>query len=168
MNANYINVLASALKNAINERNGKNAAKVFENLKTYKNENEANEANEIQKRFNALFTKLELATAKQLTKNTSKNVATNETAKNELNILTLPIHEQMKKVKNALSGYIATTAKGAKLEFTQKYTKTDILKEYDNLTEDDFCALYSGAVLQPSKVYRAIIARLEKAAKGAK
>jgi transketolase len=167
MNANYLNVLAAALKTAINERNGQNAAKVFENLRNYKNENE-NEANEIQKYFNAQFSKLELATAKQLTKHNSKNVATNETAKNELNILTLPVPEQMKKVKNALSGYIATAAKGETLEFATKYTKTAILTEFDALTESDFCALYSGATLQPSKVYRAIIVRLEKAAKGAK
>lgn len=167
MNAIYLNVLAVALKTAIEERNGENAAKVFENLKTYKHENE-NEATEIQKQFNSNFTKLEIATAKQLTKHNSQNVATNETAKNELNILTLPVSEQMKKVKNALSGYIATAAKGEKLEFAAKYTKTAILQEYDNLTENDFCALYSGATLQPSKVYRAVVARLEKAAKGAK
>lgn len=167
MNANYLNVLAAALKTAINERNGKNAAKVFENLKTYKSENES-EATEIQKQFNAQFSKLEIATAKQLTKTTSKNVATNETAKNELNILSLPVTEQMKKVKNALSGYIATAAKGATLEFAAKYTKTTILTEFDALPESEFCALYSGATLQPSKVYRSIIVRLEKAAKGAK
>lgn len=167
MNANYLNVLAAALKTAIDERNGENAAKVFENLKTYKSENE-NEATEIQKQFNAQFSKLEIATAKQLTKNASKNVATSETAKNELNILTLPISEQMKKVKNALSGYIATAAKGEMLEFSAKYTKTAILTEFDALSDTDFCALYSGASLQPSKVYRAIIVRLEKTAKGAK
>lgn len=167
MNANYLNVLADALKNAINERNGENAAKVFENLKTYKSENE-NKATEIQKYFNSQFSKLEIATAKQLTKNVSKNVATCETAKNELNILTMPISEQKKKVKNALSGYIATAAKGGTLEFAAKYTKTEILIEFDTLSNDDFCALYSGATLQPSKVYRAIVARLEKSAKGAK
>jgi hypothetical protein len=167
MNANYLNVLAGALKTAIDERNGQNAAKVFENLKAHKNENE-NEANEIQKYFNAQFSKLEIATAKQLTKNASKNVATSETAKNELNILTLPIQEQMKKVKNALSGYIATAAKGETLEFAAKYTKTAILTEFDALSESDFCALYSGATLQASKVYRSIVARLEKATKGAK
>lgn len=167
MNTNYLNVLAGALKTAINERNGENAKKVFENLKTYKSENE-NEATEIQKQFNAQFSKLELATAKQLTKNASKNVATNETAKNELNILTLPVSEQMKKVKNALSGYIATAAKGEKLEFSAKYSKTAILTEFDALTETEFCDLYRGSTLQPSTVYRAIIARLEKAAKGAK
>lgn len=167
MNANYLNVLADALKTAIEERNGENAAKVFENLKTYKNENE-NEATEIQKQFNSQFSKLEIATAKQLTKNNSKNVATSETAKNELNILTLPVSEQMKKVKNALSGYIATATKGETLEFAAKYTKTAILTEFDSLSEIDFCALYTGATLQPSKVYRAIVARLEKAAKGAK
>ena len=167
MNANYLNVLAAALKTAIDERNGENAAKVFENLKTYKSENPS-EATEIQKQFNAQFSKLELATAKQLTKHNSKNVATNETAKNELNILTLPVSEQMKKVKNALSGYIATAAKGKKLEFAAKYTKTAILTEFDALSESDFCALYNGATLQPSKVYRAIVARLEKSAKGAK
>jgi len=167
MNANYLNVLAGALKTAIDERNGQNAAKVFENLKSHKNENE-NEATEIQKYFNAQFSKLEIATAKQLTKNASKNVATSETAKNELNILTLPIQEQMKKVKNALSGYIATAAKGEKLEFVAKYTKTAILTEFDTLSESEFCALYSGATLQASKVYRAIVARLEKATKGAK
>lgn len=167
MNANYLNVLADALKTALNERNGENAAKVFENLKTYKSEN-GNEATEIQKQFNARFSKLEIATAKQLTKNASKNIATCETAKNELNILTLPVSEQMKKVKNALSGYIATAAKGGTLEFSAKYTKTAILAEFDSLSETDFCALYSGATLQPSKVYRAIIVRLEKSAKGAK
>lgn len=32
MNTNYLNVLAAALKTAINERNGENAAKVFEKL----------------------------------------------------------------------------------------------------------------------------------------
>jgi hypothetical protein len=167
MNANYLNVLAGALKTAIEERNSENSAKVFENLKTYKSENE-NDAIEIQKYFSAQFSKLELATAKQLTKNASKNVATSETAKNELNILTLPISEQMKKVKNALSGYIATAAKGEKLEFAAKYTKNAILGEFDALSESDFCALYSGATLQASKVYRAIVARLEKATKGAK
>lgn len=167
MNANYLNVLAAALKTAINERNGENAAKVFENLKTYKSENE-NDATAIQKQFNAQFSKLEIATAKQLTKNASKNVATCETAKNELNILTMPISEQKKKVKNALSGYIATAAKGETLEFSAKYTKTAILTEFDALSESDFSALYSGASLQPSKVYRAIIVRLEKTAKGAK
>lgn len=55
-------------------------------------------------------------------------------------------------------------AKGEKLEFAAKYTKTAILTEFDALSESDFCALYSGTTLQPSKVYRAIIARLEKAA----
>jgi hypothetical protein len=74
----------------------------------------------------------------------------------------------MKKVKNALSGYIATAAKGETLEFSAKYTKTAILTEFDALSESEFCALYSGATLQASKVYRAIVARLEKAAKGAK
>lgn len=167
MNTNYLNVLAAALKTAIDERNGENATKVFENLKTYKSENPS-KATEIQKQFNAKFSKLELATAKQLTKNNSKNVATSETAKNELNILTLPVPEQMKKVKNALSGYIATAAKGESLEFSAKYTKTAILTEFDALSESDFCNLYTGATLQPSKVYRAIIVRLEKAAKGAK
>ena len=167
MNANYLDVLAAALKTAINERNGENATKVFENLKTYKNENPS-ETTEIQKQFNAQFSKLEMATAKQLTKNNSRNVATSETAKNELNILTLPVPEQMKKVKNALSGYIATAAKGESLEFSAKYTKTAILTEFDALSESDFCNLYTGATLQTSKVYRAIIARLEKSAKGAK
>lgn len=167
MNTNYLNVLTAAMKSAINERNGENVVKVFENLRTYKSENE-NEAIAIQKQFNAQFTKLEIATAKQLTKKASKNVATNETAKNELNILTLPVSEQMKKVKNALSGYIATAAKGKTLEFNTKYTKNAILAEFDALTEEEFCSLYCGATLQPAKVYRAIVARLEKSAKGAK
>ena len=123
---------------------------------------------EIQKQFNAQFSKLELATAKQLTKNVSKNVATSETAKNELNILTLPVSEQMKKMKNALSSYIATAAKGETLEFAAKYTKTAVLTEFDSLSESEFGALYNGATLQPSKVYRAIVARLEKTAKGVK
>lgn len=167
MNANYLNVLAAALKTAIEERNGKNIAKVFENLKAYKGEN-PEEAAKIQKEFNSNFSKLDLAIAKQLTKTTSKNVGSEETAKNELNILTLPVPEQMKKVKNALSGYIATAAKGGKLEFAAKYTKTAILTEFDALNETEFCALYNGTSLQPSKVYRAIIARLEKQSKGAK
>ncbi|MBQ2175067.1 MAG: hypothetical protein II453_08390 [Alphaproteobacteria bacterium] len=161
MNANYLNVLAAALKTAIDERNGKNIAEIYNNLKTYKGEN-PEEAAKIQKEFNSNFSKLELAIAKQLTKTTSKNVGSEETAKNELRIMLQPEDVQRKKVKNMLSGYIAS--EDCK-EFAAKFTKKDVLLEFDSLTDEEFKGLYRGATIQGATCYRVLVNRLEKASK---
>lgn len=162
----YTTILVNALKKAIEERNGENAKQVFANLKAFKSEN-ADHATEFQKEFNSQFTKLEIAIAKQLTKKDSKNTAASETAKNELNILSLPVDIQRKKIKNALSGYIATEDKknGTVLEFSAKYSKSAILTEYDNMNSDEFSNLYRGGSIDVKSVYRAIVTRIERANK---
>lgn len=157
INENYLNVLIDAVKSAINEKNGKNIVAIFANLKKHKTEN-PDQANEIQKYFNSKLTKLEIATAKQLGKSTSTAISTSETAKNEFETLCQSIEAQRKKVKNLLSGYIATDRK----TFTAKFTKTEILTRYDKLTNEEFAAFYRGASITAPIVFGAIVKLLDK------
>lgn len=163
MNANYIKVLAEAVKTAIKERNAENVKSVFENLKSYKAEN-PEEATDIQKAFNSELTKLEVATAKQLGKTNSSSSRAGEIAKNEFETLTQSTEVQRKKVKNMLSGYINTDRK----VFSAKYTKSEILTRYDAMTDEEFLGLYRGASITPNVAYGAIVAMLDKDNKGAK
>lgn len=158
-NTNYVDVLATALKNAINESNGQNARQIFDNLKTYKSENE-NESAEIQKYFNNQLSKLEIAIAKQLTKyNANKVTASSETAKEQLNILTLPVDEQRTKVR----GMLNNMCKSGKYEL--HYAKTQYLNMFDTLTDEEFTQLYCGKSIEKSTLIRVLTNKLIKAEK---
>lgn len=155
-NTNYIDVLVHAMKNAINESNGQNAKQIFENLKTYKNENE-NESTEIQKYFNNQLSKLEIAIAKQLTKyNAVKVTASSETAKEQLNILTLPIDEQRKKVRGMLNNMCKTG------KFELYFTKVQYLTMFDTLTNEEFSQLYCGKSIEKPTLIRVLTNKLIK------
>ena len=161
-NTNYVVVLANALKNAINESNGQNAKQIFENLKTFKSENES-ESTEIQKYFNNQLSKLEIAIAKQLTKyNAGKVTASSETAKEQLNILTLPINEQRTKVR----GMLNNMCKSGKYEL--HYAKAQYLNMFDTLTDEDFAQLYCGKSIEKSTLIRILTNKLIKAEKNNK
>ena len=158
-NTNYVDVLATALKNAINESNSKNAKQIFDNLKTYKNENES-ESTEIQKYFNNQLSKLEIAIAKQLTKYNAKKVtASSETAKEQLNILTLPINEQRTKIR----GMLNNMCKSGKYEM--HFAKTQYLNMFDTLTNEEFLQLYCGKSIEKSTLIRVLTNKLIKAEK---
>ena len=162
MNAIYLDVLANAMKNAIANNDGENLKKIFANLKTYKSENE-NESTEIQKYFNAQFSKLDLAIAKQLTKyNAEKITASSETAKEQLNVLTLSIDEQRKKVR----GMLNTMCKSGKFEL--HFAKVQYLAEFDTLTDNEFNNLYCGKAIEKSTLIRVLTQRLIKAEKANK
>lgn len=161
-NTNYVDVLATALKNAINESNGQNAKQVFENLKAYKHENE-NESTEIQKYFNDKLSKLEIAIAKQLTKyNAEKVTACSETAKEQLNILTLPIEEQRTKVR----GMLNNMCKSGKYEL--HFAKAQYLNMFDTLTNEEFSQLYCGKSIEKSTLVRVLTNKLIKEEKNNK
>lgn len=161
-NINYIDVLVNALKNAINESNGENARQVFANLKQYKSENE-NESTEIQKYFNGKLSKLEIAIAKQLTKyNDEKVTASSETAKEQLNVLTLPIDEQRTKIR----GMLNNMCKSGKYEL--HFTKEQYLNMFDTLANEEFAQLYCGKAIEKSTLVRVLTQRLIKAEKASK
>jgi hypothetical protein len=161
-NTLYVDVLANALKNAISESNGQNAKKIFENLKSYKSENEKGSA-EIQKYFNNQFSKLEIAIAKQLTKyNADKVTASSESAKEQLNILSLPITEQRAKIR----GMLNNMAKSGKYEMY--FTKKQYLEMFDILTDDEFTQLYCGKSIEKSSLIRVLTNKLIKAEKNNK
>lgn len=158
-NTNYVDVLVNALKNAINESNGKNAKQIFDNLKTYKSENES-ESTEIQKYFNNKLSKLEIAIAKQLTKyNANKVTASSETAKEQLNVLTLPINEQRTKVR----GMLNNMCKSGKYEL--HFAKAQYLNMFDTLTDEEFSQLYCGKSIEKSTLIRILTNKLIKAEK---
>ena len=155
-NTNYVDVLVNALKNAINESSGQNAKQVFANLKTFKSENES-ESTEIQKYFNSQLSKLDIAIAKQLTKyNAEKVTASSETAKEQLNILTLPIDEQRTKVR----GMLNNMCKSGKYEL--HFTKVQYLNTFDTLTNDEFSKLYCGKSIEKSTLIRVLTNKLIK------
>lgn len=155
-NTNYVDVLVNALKNAINESNGQNAKQVFENLKAYKHENES-ESTEIQKYFNNQLSKLEMAIAKQLTKyNVNKVTASSEAAKEQLNILTLPIDGQRTKVR----GMLNNMCKNGKYEM--HFTKEQYLNMFDTLTNEEFSQLYCGKVIEKTTLVRVLTNKLIK------
>lgn len=158
-NTLYVDVLATALKNAISESNGENAKKIFENLKSYKSENEKESA-EIQKYFSNQFSKLEIAIAKQLTKyNANKVTASSETAKEQLNILSLSIDEQRKKVR----GMLNNMCKSGKFEL--HFLKAQYLNMFDTLTDDEFTQLYCGKSIEKSTLIRVLTQKLIKVEK---
>lgn len=162
MNTIYLNVLVNATKNAIANNDGENLKKIFANLKQHKSENES-ESTEIQKYFNGQFSKLDLAIAKQLTKyNAGKITASSETAKEQLNTLTLPIDEQRKKVR----GMLNTMCKSGKFEL--HFDKKQYLTEFDTLTESEFNNLYCGKAIEKSTLIRILTQRLIKAEKANK
>ena len=115
--------------------------------------------------INSKFTKLQLAQLKQLTKTTSKNAGSAERAKQNFNILTTPVTDQKKKIKNALSSYLV---KQVTDNFSLRFIKSDVLAEFDKVTETEFQTLYTGGLMQIDNVYRYIINRLHKAQKAAK
>ena len=155
-NTNYVDVLVNALKNAISESNGQNAKQIFDNLKAYKSENES-ESTEIQKYFNNQLSKLEIAIAKQLTKyNAEKVTASSETAKEQLNILTLPIEEQRTKVR----GMLNNMCKSGKYEM--HFSKTQYLNMFDTLTNEEFSQLYCGKSIEKSTLIRVLTNKLIK------
>lgn len=161
-NTNYVDVLVNALKNAINESNGQNAKQVFVNLKTFKSENES-ESTEIQKYFNDQLSKLEIAIAKQLTKyNAEKVTAYSETAKEQLNILTLPIEEQRTKVR----GMLNNMCKSGKYEL--HFSKAQYLNMFDTLTDAEFTQLYCGKSIEKTTIIRVLTNKLIKAEKNNK
>lgn len=162
MNANYLDVLVNAMKNAIANNDGENIKKIFANLKEHKRENES-ESTEIQKYFNNKLSKLEIAIAKQLTKyNAEKVTASSETAKEQLNILTLPIEEQRTKVR----GMLNNMCKSGKFEL--HFDKKQYLAEFDTLTESEFNNLYCGKAIEKSTLIRVLTQRLIKAEKTSK
>lgn len=162
MNANYLNVLVDATKNAIATNDSENLKKIFANLKQHKNENES-ESTEIQKYFNNKLSKLEIAIAKQLTKyNANKVTASSETAKEQLNVLTLSIEEQKKKVR----GMLNNMCKSGKYEL--HYTKEQYLNMFDTLTNDEFAQLYCGKAIEKTTLVRILTQRLIKAEKANK
>lgn len=162
MNTNYLNVLIDATKNAIVTSDSENLKKIFANLRQYKRENES-ESTEVQKYFNAQFSKLDLAIAKQLTKyNAEKVTACSETAKEQLNTLTLSIDEQRKKVR----GMLNNMCKSGKFEL--HFAKVQYLAEFDTLTESEFNNLYCGKAIEKSTLIRVLTQRLIKAEKASK
>lgn len=162
MNANYLNVLVDATKNAIATNDSENLKKIFVNLKTYKNENES-ESTQIQKYFNDAIGKKNIAIAKQLTKyNATKVTASSETAKEQLNILTLPYEEQRKKVR----GMLNNMCKSGKFEL--HFAKVQYLAEFDTLTESEFNSLYCGKAIEKSTLIRVLTQRLIKTEKTSK
>ena len=165
LNENYVNVIVNALKSALTELNASNAKETFENLKAYKKELDNETAFKVQKMINSKLTKLEIAQLKQLCKIDSKNIGSSERAKQNFNILTTPIDEQRKKIKNALSNYLT---KNVTDKYELKYIKSDVLTEFDKVTENEFQTLYTGGLLQIDKVYRYIINRIEKTKKASK
>lgn len=165
INENYVNVIVNALKAALIGLNAENATKTYQNLKDYKKELSTENALKVQKLVNSKFTKLELAQLKQLTKTSSKNVGSSERAKQNINILSAPVNEQMKKIKNALSSYLV---KQVTDKYNLKYVKADILTEYDKITVDEFQKLYTGGLIQVDNVFRYVVNRLQKAQKAAK
>lgn len=162
MNTNYLNVLVYATKNAITNNDGKSLKKIFANLRQHKSENES-ESTEIQKYFNAQFSKLDLAIAKQLTKyNAEKVTATSETAKEQLNVLTMSIDEQKKKVR----GMLNNMCKSGKYEM--HFAKVQYLAEFDMLTDNEFNSLYCGKAIEKTTLIRVLTQRLIKAEKANK
>ena len=162
MNANYLNVLVNATKNAIANNDSENLKKIFTNLKIYKSENES-EKSEIQKYFNNQFSKLDLAIAKQLTKyNADKVTASSETAKEQLNTLTLSPDEQRKKIR----GMLNNMCKSGKYEMY--FTKQQYLNEFDKFTENEFNNLYCGKAIEKSTLIRVLTQRLIKAERASK
>lgn len=162
MNSIYLNVLIDATKNAIVTNDSENLKKIFANLRQYKSENES-ESTQIQKYFSDTLGKKAIAIAKQLTKyNAGKITASSETAKEQLNILTLPHEEQKKKVR----GMLNNMCKSGKYEL--HFTKAQYLEEFDNLTEEEFNNLYCGKAIEKSTLIRVLTQRLIKAEKASK
>lgn len=162
MNTNYLDVLVDATRNAIANNDSENLKKIFGNLKQHKHENES-ESTEIQKYFNGHLSKLEIAIAKQLTKyNANKVTACSETAKEQLNILTLPVEEQRKKVR----GMLNNMCKSGKFEL--HFAKVQYLNEFDTLTESEFNSLYCGKSIEKSTLIRVLTQRLLKEEKSSK
>ena len=162
MNTNYLNVLVNATKNAIANNDGESLKKIFANLRQHKRENES-ESTQIQKYFNEAIGKKDIAIAKQLTKyNATKVTASSETAKEQLNILTLPIEEQRKKVR----GMLNNMCKSGKFEL--HFAKVQYLAEFDTLTESEFNSLYCGKAIEKSTLIRVLTQRLIKAGKANK
>lgn len=161
-NTNYVDVLVTALKNAIANNDSESLKKIFANLKQYKSENES-ESTEIQKYFNNKLSKLEIAIAKQLTKyNAEKVTACSETAKEQLNILTLPIEKQRTKVR----GMLNNMCKSGKYEL--HFDKKQYLTEFDTLTNNEFNNLYCGKAIEKSTLIRVLTQRLIKTEKASK
>ena len=165
INENYVNVIVNALKSALTELNAANAKATFANLKDYKKELQPSEALAFQKAVNSKFSKLELAQLKQLTKTESKNIGSSERAKQNINILSTPVNEQKKKIKNALSSYLV---KQVTDKFDLHFLKADVLAEYDKITDEDFQKLYNGGLIQVDNVYRYVVNRCYKAQKAVK
>lgn len=162
MNANYLNVIIDATNTAIANNDGETLKKIFANLKQYKSENES-ESTQIQKYFNDALGKKQIAIAKQLTKyNAEKVTASSETAKEQLNIITLPYEEQRKKVR----GLLNNMCKSGKYEL--HFNKKQYLAEFDTLTESEFNNLYCGKAIEKSTLVRVLTQRLLKAEKANK
>lgn len=162
MNTHYLDVLVDAMKNAIANNDSENLKKIFANLKQNKRENES-EKTEIQKYFNGQFSKLDLAIAKQLTKyNANKVTASSETAKEQLNILTLPINEQRTKIR----GMLNNMCKSGKFEL--HFTKAQYLNMFDTLTNEEFSQLYCGKSIEKSTLIRVLTNKLIKEEKNNK
>lgn len=162
MNTIYLNVLIDATKNAIVTNDSENLKKIFANLRQYKSENES-ESTEIQKYFSDTLGKKAIAIAKQLTKyNAGKITASSETAKEQLNILTLPYDEQRKKIR----GMLNNMCKSGKFEL--HFDKKQYLAEFDTLTESEFNSLYCGKAIEKSTLIRVLTQRLIKAEKASK
>lgn len=162
MNTIYLNVLIDATKNAIVINDSESLKKIFVNLRQYKSENES-ESTQIQKYFNDTLGKKAIAIAKQLTKyNAGKITASSETAKEQLNILTLPHEKQKKKVR----GMLNNMCKSGKYEL--HFTKVRYLEEFDNLTEEEFNNLYCGKAIEKSTLIRVLTQRLLKTEKTSK
>lgn len=162
MNTNYLNVLVNATNTAIANNESESLKKIFANLKQYKSENES-ESTQIQKYFNDALGKKQIAIAKQLTKyNANKVTACSETAKEQLNIITLPYEEQRTKVR----GMLNNMCKSGKFEL--HFDKKQYLAEFDTLTESEFNNLYCGKAIEKSTLVRVLTQRLIKAEKANK
>lgn len=162
MNTNYLNVIIDATNTAIANNDGETLKKIFANLKQYKSENES-ESTQIQKYFNDALGKKQIAIAKQLTKyNANKVTACSETAKEQLNIITLPYEEQRTKVR----GMLNNMCKSGKFEL--HFDKKQYLAEFDTLTESEFNNLYCGKAIEKSTLVRVLTQRLIKAEKANK
>lgn len=162
MNSIYLNVLIDATNTAIANNDSESLKKIFANLRQHKSEN-ADESTQIQKYFNEAVSKKNIAIAKQLTKyNATKVTASSETAKEQLNILTLPYEEQKKKVR----GMLNNMCKSGKFEL--HFAKVQYLNEFDTLTESEFNSLYCGKAIEKSTLIRVLTQRLLKVEKSSK
>lgn len=162
MNTTYLNVIIDATNTAIANNDSESLKKIFANLKQYKSGNES-ESTQIQKYFNDALGKRQIAIAKQLTKySATKVTASSETAKEQLNVLTLPYEEQRKKIR----GMLNNMCKSGKYEL--HFDKKQYLAEFDTLTESEFNTLYCGKAIEKSTLIRVLTQRLIKAEKASK